>query len=253
MEKLLQGIVKFRNLVRPSMLPTLQKLANKAQPRMLMITCMDSRLCPTNFTQADPGDMFIVRNPGNIMPHNQLFGENHHSVLSERAALELAISTGVGHIAVCGHSDCKAMTCLYHSHDDNASKDSQDSWVSSWLKRYAQSSLTKFEQFSLHGKQTKIDFSSNAKDKDKLEMMFDEKQNLSDVDKLSQVHVLQQMQNVKSYGHVSSKLDEGSLQLHGLWFNIGSGEMFMYSKTHKRFVVINEETLNSTFGHLINA
>ena len=74
---------------------------------MLLITCMDSRLCPTSFTQADPGDMFIVRNPGNFMPHNQLFGENHHSVLSERAALELAISTGVQHIAVCGHSDCK--------------------------------------------------------------------------------------------------------------------------------------------------
>ena len=77
------------------------------QPRMLLITCMDSRLCPTSFTQADPGDMFIVRNPGNLMPHNQLFGENHHSVLSERAALELAISSGVEHVAVCGHSDCK--------------------------------------------------------------------------------------------------------------------------------------------------
>ena len=76
---------------------------------MLLITCMDSRLCPTSFTQADPGDMFIVRNPGNVMPHNQLFGENHGSVLSERAALELAISTGVQHIAVCGHSDCKVM------------------------------------------------------------------------------------------------------------------------------------------------
>lgn len=82
------------------------------------------------------------------------------------------------------------MTCLYHSHDDNAAKDSQDSWVSSWLKRYAQSSLTKFEQFSLHGEQTKIDFSSNAKDNDKLEMMFDEEQDLSDVDKLSQVIIL---------------------------------------------------------------
>ena len=68
---------------------------------------MDSRLCPTSITQADPGDMFVVRNPGNIMPHSQLFGESHSSALSERAALELAISTGVEHIAVCGHSDCK--------------------------------------------------------------------------------------------------------------------------------------------------
>lgn len=255
MEKLLQGVVKFSNHVRPSLLPTLEKLANKAQPRMLLITCMDSRLCPTSFTQADPGDMFIVRNPGNVMPHNQLFGDTYHSVLSERAALELAISTGVQHIAVCGHSDCKAMACLYHDHatDANVTLDSQDSWVSRWLKRYAQASFTKFEQLSFHAReQSKIDFSSDAKDKDKLEMMFDEAQDLPVVDKLSQVHVLQQMQNIKSYGYVRNKLDEGSLQLHGLWFNIGNGEMFMYSKNHKRFVVINEETLKSAFGRLAN-
>lgn len=50
------------------------------------------------------------------------------------------------------------------------------------------------------------------------------------------------MQNIKSYGFVRNKLDEGSLQLYGLWFNIGKGEMLMYSKTHKRFVLVNEET-----------
>jgi len=60
------------------------------------------------------------------------------------------------------------------------------------------------------------------------------------------------MQNIKSYGYVRNKLDEGSLQLHGLWFNIGNGEMFMYSKNHKQFVVIKEETLKSAFGHLMN-
>lgn len=60
------------------------------------------------------------------------------------------------------------------------------------------------------------------------------------------------MQNIKSYGYVRKKLDEGSLQLHGLWFNIGNGEMFMYSKNHKRFVVINEETLKSAIEHLVN-
>ena len=82
------------------------------------------------------------------------------------------------------------MAGLYNSHatDDHAA---QDSWVLSWLKRYAQASLTKFEQLSVHtGEQTKIDFSSNAKDKDKLELMVDEEQDLSAVDKLSQVIVL---------------------------------------------------------------
>lgn len=82
------------------------------------------------------------------------------------------------------------MACLYHSHatDANATQDSQDSWVSRWLIRYAQASFTKFEQLSFHaGEQAKIDFSSDAKDKDKLEMMFDEAQDLPAVDKLSQV------------------------------------------------------------------
>ena len=50
------------------------------------------------------------------------------------------------------------------------------------------------------------------------------------------------MQNIRSYGFVRNKLDEGSVQLYGLWFNIGEGEMLLYSKTSKRFVVINKET-----------
>lgn len=237
MEKLLQGVLKFKSLVRPSLLPQLEKLAHKAQPRMLLITCMDSRLCPTSFTQADPGDMFIMRNAGNVVPHNQLFGENQQSPLSERAALELAISTGVKDIAVCGHSDCKAMDCLYHMHNttDKEKQDSETSWVSGWLRRYAQSSLTKFEKLG-------VPIDGSSKEKDNLEIMFDKEKDLSDVDKLSQVNVLQQMQNIRSYRFVRNKIDEGSVQLYGLWFNIGEGEMLLYSKTRKRFVVINKET-----------
>ena len=85
------------------------------------------------------------------------------------------------------------MACLYHDHatDANVAKDTQDSWVSRWLKRYAQASFTKFEQLSVHaGDKAKIEFSSDVKDKDKLEMMFDGAQDLPVVDKLSQVIVL---------------------------------------------------------------
>jgi len=91
------------------------------------------------------------------------------------------------------------MACLYHDHatDANAVQDAQDSWVSRWLKRYAQASFTKFEQLSFHaGEKAKIDFSSDAKDKDKLEMLFDETQDLSAVDKLSQVIDLFQYRNL---------------------------------------------------------
>ena len=60
------------------------------------------------------------------------------------------------------------------------------------------------------------------------------------------------MQNIKSYGFVRDKFDNSALQVHGLWFDIGDGEMFMYSKIHKRFIVVNEETLKTTFGHLMS-
>ena len=68
-----------------------------------------------------------------------------------------------------------------------------------------------------------------------------------------QVHVLQQMQNIKSYGFVRDKLDESALHVHGLWFDIGDSEMFMYSKEHRRFIIVNEQTLKTSFRHLINA
>ena len=60
------------------------------------------------------------------------------------------------------------------------------------------------------------------------------------------------MQNIKSYGFVRDKLDKSALQVHALWFDIGDGEMFMYSKIHKRFIVVNEETVKTTFGDLMS-
>lgn len=77
------------------------------------------------------------------------------------------------------------MDCLYHMHDttDKEKQDSETSWVSSWLRRYAQSSLTKFEKLG-------VPIDGSSKEKDNLEIMFDKEKDLSDVDKLSQVPVL---------------------------------------------------------------
>ena len=67
------------------------------------------------------------------------------------------------------------------------------------------------------------------------------------------MHVLEQIQNIKSYGFVRDLLDKKALQVHGLWFDIGDGEMFLYSKNDKKFLIINEQTLETTFSHLITA
>ena len=66
----------------------------------------------------------------------------------------------------------------------------QNSWVSSWLKHYAQASLTKFEQLDVHASEVnKVTFSSNSREQDKMELLFDNDKNLSAVDKLSQVKI----------------------------------------------------------------
>lgn len=84
------------------------------------------------------------------------------------------------------------MTFLQHSHatEDNTNHESQTSWISSWLKRYAQASLTKYEQLEVHGgEQNKVTFSSSVQQHDKMELVFDDDKAMSVVDKLSQVTV----------------------------------------------------------------
>ena len=74
-----------------------------------MITCVDSRLEPANYMSTVPGQMFVVRNVGNLFPHARLFG-SQVACSAEPAALEFAVVThGVKHVAVCGHSDCKVV------------------------------------------------------------------------------------------------------------------------------------------------
>ncbi len=78
------------------------------QPKAVFFSCMDSRMLPTRFTQTHVGDMFIVRNAGNLIPHSKWFvAENTNT---EPAALELGcIINNIKHVIVCGHSDCKVL------------------------------------------------------------------------------------------------------------------------------------------------
>ena len=94
-------------------------------PRAIFFTCMDSRILPARynsgssphlifrFTQSQVGDMFVVRNSGNMIPHSNNYGPAGYevSVTTEPAALELAVKRGkINHVIVCGHSDCKVST-----------------------------------------------------------------------------------------------------------------------------------------------
>src|SRR6185369_3950288 len=107
MRKILLGLVRFRKLVYPVREKLFKKLAKTQKPTTLFITCADSRIDPILITQSEPGELFICRNAGNIVP---AYGDHTGGVSAtiEYAALVL----NVKYIVVCGHSDCGVMKAL---------------------------------------------------------------------------------------------------------------------------------------------
>ena len=104
MKKILSGFNKFQTEVFVKKKFLFSKLANNQTPEILFITCSDSRIDPNLITQAEPGDLFVVRNAGNIIPPPSTTPEGIS------ASIEFAVNAlGVKHIIVCGHSDCGAM------------------------------------------------------------------------------------------------------------------------------------------------
>ena len=108
LEELKDGIRRFRREVYPGQAETYRRAMSEPQrPRALIVTCADSRIHLDVLTQADPGEVFVTRNIGNMVP---TYGEMVGGV---SAVLEFAVSAlGVQHIAVCGHTDCGAMKAL---------------------------------------------------------------------------------------------------------------------------------------------
>ncbi|MCO7553208.1 carbonic anhydrase [Metapseudomonas otitidis] len=104
---LVEGCRRFREQVFPEQRALFQRLARSQAPRTLFITCADSRVAPELITQSAPGDLFVTRNVGNLVP---AYGQMNGGVST---AIEYAVlALGVQHIIVCGHSDCGAMKAV---------------------------------------------------------------------------------------------------------------------------------------------
>ena len=109
MKKLVDGIVDFRKKLRPDYLESFKKLALGQAPDTLFVACSDSRVVPNLFASTDPGDLFVIRNVGNLVPPVSEVGITLADE-SEAAAIEFSLThLPVQHIVVCGHSECAAM------------------------------------------------------------------------------------------------------------------------------------------------
>ena len=107
LKHIVDGFKHFRHDVFPQQEELFKKLATAQQPRAMFITCADSRIVPELITQSSPGDLFVTRNVGNVVPP---YGPMNGGVST---AIEYAVmALGVHHIIVCGHSDCGAMRAV---------------------------------------------------------------------------------------------------------------------------------------------
>ncbi len=216
MKKLIHGIVEFREKVRPGYKETFAKLALGQAPDALFVCCSDSRVAPNVFASTDPGDLFVVRNVGNIIPPCDEYGVSK-SDESEAAAIEFALETlDVANIIVCGHSECGAMVATLRGRSLVQAPN-----LRSWLR---------------HSDVALRFLNSPADAPQSLAIKFEEAQVAHN--RLSQINVLTQLENLKSYPAVKKRLESGDLALHAWWFDIGEAEVLAYSHEDKKFVPI---------------
>lgn len=211
MKKLIKGIVDFRRNLQPGYRENFARLALGQTPDALYIGCSDSRVAVNVFASTDPGDLFVIRNVGNLVPP---CGSDGHSTAdeSEAAAIEFALGTlNVSNIIVCGHSECGAMQALAAGREKVKDKN-----LRSWLR---------------HGEKGLDDLSSSR----------DLGKTLSKHNRLSQFNVLQQIEHLKTYPIIKERLNAGTLNLHGWWFELNQADVYAYEESKEQFVLFDEE------------
>ena len=210
MKKLIQGIIDFRKHRIEDYREKFSKLALGQAPDTLFIACSDSRVVPNLFASTDPGDLFVVRNVGNLIPPCNADGHSAGDK-SEWAAIEFAIlELKVSDIIVCGHSECGAMQAILQGRKTVAGDH-----LKSWLE-YGEEAVAM---------QAKIKFS---------------KEDIAEHNKISQANVLLQLSHLSTYPVIQQKMKQGQLHLHGWWFDIGSGNVYAFDEKTKQFVLIDE-------------
>lgn len=218
MQKLIEGIHKFRREEFGHYEELFQRLATDGQnPHTLFITCSDSRVLAELITQSKPGDLFVVKNVGNIVPPH----EQNASYNSTAAAIEFAVQTlGVKDVVVCGHSQCGAMRALMEA-PDLAAMPHLEKWLT--LAEPVRATV-------VHRYQHLTDPVARA-------------------NAAAEENVLFALENLKTYPAVMRRLEEDSLSLHGWYFKIAGAELHAYDPEARQFVPFGDQWQpNRNFG-----
>jgi carbonic anhydrase len=218
MKELIEGIVEFRRTGQEKYRKSFGHLAESQSPNTLFIACSDSRVVPNTFASTKPGELFVLRNVGNLIPQCGDHGVSS-SDESEAAVIEFStLGLKVADIIVCGHSNCGAMGLLL---SDRAAVETPN--LRNWLR---------------HG--------DRAVERLKSGLVLNP--DLPENNQLSQINVLLQMEHVKTYPSVAKRVKEGNLRVHGWWFDVGKADVYSYSEEQKTFNLIDENYASTIEG-----
>jgi carbonic anhydrase len=201
LKKLITGLHEYQYKVFQSQRDLFEKLAGGQSPEALFITCSDSRINPNMITQTEPGDLFILRNAGNIVPaYGACAG-------GEAATIELAVTAlGVKDIIMCGHSNCGAMSALFYPDDYQ--------------------SMPQFKAWLTHAEATRRIVTENYGDIEKTDLL-----NIA-----SQENVLVQLENLRTHPSIAARLARNDLNLHAWMYKMETGTIFGYEPSQGQFV-----------------
>lgn len=207
LEKLKAGALKFRQEVYSEKAEAYQRAASQPQrPHALVVACADSRVDVEAITSSQPGDVFILRNIGNMVP---AYGEMLGGV---SAVIEYAVSAlKVQHIVICGHSDCGAMKALL-----NPSTTEGMPTVQSWL--------------------------NNGKSALSVAQIFHHQQKREMLPVLTEQNVLMQLAHLRTHPSVAGAMARKQLTISGWVYEIGTGEIRIAENGSDEFVVLSAAT-----------
>jgi carbonic anhydrase len=202
MTGLIRGLNQFQDSYFSTHRSLFEQLSQGQAPEVLFITCSDSRIDPCLITQAKPGELFVVRNVGNVIP---TYGSGGNG---EGAAIEYAVhALGIKDIIVCGHSHCGAMRGLLQI----GSLAEEMPLVYDWLRRHAEAT-----------RRLVLENYPNCDSEKLLKIAIEQ-------------NVLTQVENLETYPVIRSRLHAGKLNMHAWMYEIESGAVFAYNAQSGKF------------------
>lgn len=205
MQRIIQGVFRFQKEVFPGKQQLFKSLAESQNPRALFITCADSRVVPDLIAQTAPGDLFICRNAGNIIPP---YAEMNGGV---SATIEYAVmALKIPNIIVCGHSDCGAMRAVLHPE-----KLRDMPVIAAWLK-HAESARRVAKEKHPH-----------LSGDDLFNATIEE-------------NVISQIHNLRTHPSVAAGVARGTLRLYGWVYGISTGQVSTYDAESGVFVPLSD-------------